>query len=85
MRTHVTLRHRFVLPLILTLLVASCARDAAIEKTLLTVLPPGYVTGSFMVSRDGNAYAFIEDRDGGQRVVASSGTGPVYALSLIHI
>jgi len=79
MRTHVTLRHRFVLPLILTLLVASCARDAAIEKTLLTVLPPGYVTGSFMVSRDGNAYAFIEDRDGGQRVVASSGTGPVYA------
>jgi hypothetical protein len=60
-------------------LLAGCARDTPIEKTLVVKLPVGYVPGSLRLSEDGAAYAFIQDVQGGQRVVSSTGTSDTHS------
>ena len=58
-------------------LVIGCTRaDPPIVKTPVVTLPPRHVPHSLRFSEDGSAWAFIEDVDGGQRVVSSAGTSP---------
>ncbi len=64
----------------LAALCAGCRGGAsAIEKTVLTRLPPRYLANSIVVSHDGKAFAFVEVTDDGRhRVVSSHGTGEVH-------
>ena len=64
-------------------LVVGCTRtDPPILKAPVVTLPARHVPRSLRFSDDGTAWAFIEDVDGGQRVVSSAGTSPRHSACM---
>lgn len=61
-------------------LALGCTREPAFEKTDLVRLPPTWKRGSLLVSDDGQAYAFVDARPAGERVVTRDGTSDPHTL-----
>jgi hypothetical protein len=58
---------------------ASHGAELRVEKQEILLLPENYLDGSFEVSEDGTAWAYITKADGGQRIVTAGQEGKVFS------